>query len=279
MSSSASAQWVTRWRTEMSAKPLRPGIWRRKDQGFFVKLRYELPHDPAEALQKFRVPRKYTREQPNALTDEQLAVFLGTFKAMFPEHFAMTYLGFVIGARPSTIRPLRRKGAVVDLVWESDGSGVILLRRSNSRGSEVMDETKTGLDLDIPVPPHAMRVLEEHIVALPEGRMRNSDLLFPATTGGFRARSVLDKPFRKVLKALGWSLKLTPSGMRRTFNDVARLAEVPDIVTRAISGHQTEQMQRHYSTATLREMRKAVDKVASAATGRPPPTCTPQPAE
>ncbi len=34
--------------------------------------------------------------------------------------------------------------------------------------------------------------------------MADSDLLFPATTGGMRSRSALDKPFRHVLKSLGW---------------------------------------------------------------------------
>ena len=41
-----------------------------------------------------------------------------------------------------------------------------------------------------------------------------------------RSRSALDKPFRDVLKALGWTIRLTPRGMRRTFNGLARDAEV-----------------------------------------------------
>jgi integrase len=77
-----------------------------------------------------------------------------------------------------------------------------------------------------------------------------------------------DKPFRDVLAALGWTIKLTPKGMRRTFNDLARQAHVHDIILRAISGHQTERMQRHYSTAQQEEMRAAVGKVISIATAR-----------
>jgi hypothetical protein len=83
-----------------------------------------------------------------------------------------------------------------------------------------------------------------------------------------RSRSVLDKPFQEVLKALGWKIRLTPRGMRRTFNDLARDAEVHDVVTRAISGHETERMQRHYSTAQREEMREAVGRVISLATER-----------
>ena len=36
--------------------------------------------------------------------------------------------------------------------------------------------------------------MREHAEALPEGPMRESDLLFPSETGGFRAGSCLDKP-------------------------------------------------------------------------------------
>jgi hypothetical protein len=130
------------------------------------------------------------------------------------------------------------------------------------------DETKTALDQEIPLPLAARRVLRAHVRALPEGPMRDSAYLFPSTRGGMRSRSVLDKPFRDVLKALKWTVRLTPRGMRRTFQDLAREAKVHDVVTRAISGHQTERMQQHYSTAKREEMRTAVAKVISLATAR-----------
>jgi integrase len=81
-----------------------------------------------------------------------------------------------------------------------------------------------------------------------------------------RSRSALDKPFQDVLRALRWKLRFTPRGLRRTFQDLARQAEVHDVVTRAISGHATERMQRHYSTAQREEMREAVGRVISLAT-------------
>jgi integrase len=71
--------------------------------------------------------------------------------------------------------------------------------------------------------------------------------LFPAVGGGFRARSVLDKPFLEVAQATGLEKRITPRGMRRTFQDLCRAAAVGDLVTRSISGHATEAMQRHYS--------------------------------
>jgi hypothetical protein len=56
--------------------------------------------------------------------------------------------------------------------------------------------------------------------------------------------------------------------MRRTFQDLSRAAGVNDIVTRAISGHATEAMQRHYSTVSDDEMRTGLAKVVSLATER-----------
>jgi hypothetical protein len=226
---------------------------------------YELARDPAKPVEYFSAPRIYTREQPNALTAAQIPIFAAKMKELHPQHYAMVLLGFGIGARPSTLRPLRRMGPESDVLWDD---ALVLLRRSNPAGDEIVDQTKTKLDQDIPLPPTLMRVLRAHVAALPPGPMRASIYLFPSTTGGMRSRSVLDKPFRDVLEALGWTIKLTPRGMRRTFNDLARYAHVNDIVLRAISGHQTERMQRHYSTAQHEEMRAAVGKVISIATAR-----------
>src|SRR5579863_9206197 len=38
--------------------------------------------------------------------------------------------------------------------------------------------------------------------------------------------------------------------MRRTFQALARAADVKDIVTRSVSRHSTEEMQRHYSRSS-----------------------------
>lgn len=73
--------------------------------------------------------------------------------------------------------------------------------------------------------------------------MKESALLFPSDTGGFRSASCLDKPFEEVVTSLKLKKHITPRAMRRTFQDLARAAEVKDVVTRAVSGHATEAMQ------------------------------------
>jgi hypothetical protein len=60
---------------------------------------------------------------------------------------------------------------------------------------------------------------------------------------------------------MGLPFRLTPRGMRRTFNDVARVANVEGLITRSISGHKTEQMRDHYSTVGADEQRASIGRM------------------
>lgn len=205
----------------------------------------------------------YSEEEPNSLSVEEARAFLAKMRECFPQHFAMTALGFATGLRPSTLRPLRREGPQADVLWEEK---VLLVRRSQTLGDEVMNTTKTRQRQRIALPKDLVDILRWHVDTLPdEGPMKESDLLFPSEVGGFRAPSTLDKPFRVVAKALGLRKRVTPRAMRRTFQDLARAAEVRDLVTRSISGHATEEMQRHYSTVGETEQRDGLARVVSLA--------------
>jgi integrase len=223
---------------------------------------YELDRDPMEGVKPFstRGYVTYTEEEPNSLTAGEVRRFLASMRRLYPQHFAMTALAFATGLRPSTFRPLRRHGPTSDVLWDQ---GVLLVRKSQTRGDEVMGTTKTYTRQRLSLPEELMHILRWHVDTLPEGPMVESDLLFPSEKGGFRAPSVLDKPFAAVAKDIGLRKHLTPRGMRRTFQDLAREAEVKDIVTRSISGHATEEMQRHYSTVQADEMRSGLAKVIS----------------
>ena len=70
-----------------------------------------------------------------------------------------------------------------------------------------------------------------------------------------------EEAFAEVARELGLTKHVTPRALRRTFNDLARAAQVQDVVTRSISGHLTEGMQRHYSTVSGEEQRQALAKV------------------
>jgi integrase len=95
--------------------------------------------------------------------------------------------------------------------------------------------------------------------------MRDSELLFPSETGGFRAASCLDRPFDTVCEKLGLKKEITARAMRRTFNDLCRKAQVESVVTRSISGHATEQMKQHYETVNVEEKRENLARVISVA--------------
>lgn len=212
--------------------------------------------------------RTYTREQPNSLTPSELGEFLACMFALYPQHFAMTYMGFALGLRPSSLRPLRQRGLEADVKWDD---GLVLIRRSHTH-KRVMDRTKTDRDQEIAVPPLLLEVLRWHVeTQLTTPEQRTSALLFAREDGGIRDDKVLRDPFMAVEKALGLHKHITPRAMRRSFQDLARTAEVRDIVTRSISGHATEQMQRRYSTVTDQEQAASLTRILQM---MPPPVPT-----
>ena len=81
----------------------------------------------------------------------------------FPRFYAMTLLGFVTGLRPSSLRPLRRSGSHADLKWDDR---ILHVRRSQTRGNEVMAATKTGRDQRILLPAELVEILRAHVASL-----------------------------------------------------------------------------------------------------------------
>ena len=225
-----------------------------------AKREFSLPFLATEGIEDFDTSEHptYTEEQPNSLTVDETRAFVGKMHEMFPQHFGMVALGFGLGLRPSSLRPLRRSGPTPDVVLDP---GVLLVRRSQTMGDEVMNTTKTKQHQRIELPPELVSILRWHLDQLPAGKMRDSELLFPSEKGSFRARSVLDVPFQKTAEAIGLKKHITPRAMRRTFQDLARAAKVNDVVTRAISGHATETMQHHYSTVDSLEVKSGIARV------------------
>ena len=131
----------------------------------------------------------------------------------------MTFLGFATGLRPSSLRPLRRRGAQADIKWDE---GKLPIRRSQTRGEEVMQMTKQRTRYSITVPKAVLDVLTWHIEQqLKTPEQQDSDLLFPSTVGNFRSPTVLNKPFADVAEELDLPAS-SQRVMRRTYNDVGR---------------------------------------------------------
>lgn len=129
--------------------------------------------------------------------------------------------------------------------------------------------TKQRTRYRIDLPKEAMDVLQWHVdTQFSTDEQKDSDLLFPAVTSGFRTPCVLNKPLGEVAADIELGKKFTQRGLRRTFNDLARAAQVIDLVTRSISGHSTERMQHHYSTVNAEEQRAGIARVIDIATRR-----------
>lgn len=230
--------------------------------------------------------RTYTYESPNSIKPADVPEFLGLVRLAYPKHYAMVFLGITTGLRPSSMRPLRRKGPFADVKWED---GKLLVRRSQTRGNEVMGFTKTDLDQVLDLDPEQLSVLRWHCdrldrriaklrekpetLAIAEA-LEASDLLFPASPtrwskgGGFRSRSCLDEMFKDIGERMKLGYRISPRAMRRTFDDLARAAKVKDLVARAIGGWRTREMQDHYATVGSDEVRGALAAVIDIATGR-----------
>ena len=242
--------------------------------------------DPAAKVDPFdlKAHRTYSDEEPNAFKLEHVAPFLDEMRVRWPEHYAMVYLGMWTGLRPSSLRPLRRRGAQCDVDWEA---GTLKVRRSHTLGDETMNGTKNGHDQTLKLTPEVVDVLRWHVERLeaenekrrkrsPENAaaMDASDLLFPAEPngrnrgGGFRTKWCLDKAFADVGKAIGLGYKVTPRALRRSFQDLSRAAAVSDVVARALCGHRTPAMTAHYSTVRLEEQEDAMGRIISLADAR-----------
>lgn len=237
-----------------------------------------LPENPCLALKPFDTSQveTHTIEDPNSLTGEQMRPFLRAMRELFPQHFAITMLGFLTGKRPSTLRPLRATGPKADVLWDK---GVILFRRSHTVRDEILVGTKTlkKEKEKVGVPPFVLDELRAHLDLIKDppkneagqspmwwrAPMLESDLLFPARDGGYRAVSALTLPFQVVSREIGLPFVATPKCMRRTFNDLCREVGVHDVVKMSISGHETEEMANEvYSTARFHEHRDAITKIA-----------------
>ncbi len=267
---------VEAWKTRVAKKIAAGTLSPRTANGWLSILRvvlraaiddYALERDPTLRVRDFSTAEHptYTDEKPNALSPTEARRFLAEMDRRFPQFYAITLLGFVTGLRPSTLRPLRRRGKEPDVLWSSS---TLLVRRSNSLGQEVMNTTKTEVRFRICLPRSVMAALERHVKGL-RGRRRESELLFPSKRAGLMSRSALDKPFAAVSKAIGLPFTLTPRGMRRSYQDLGRSLHIEKRVRKAICGHKTDAMSDHYETVPVAETRAAVERLVRSLSSKP----------
>ena len=69
-----------------------------------AKRQFTLPHLATEDMPDFNTDDwvTYSEEAPNTLPPEQVPAFLARLKEAFPQHYAMAFVGFATGLRPSS---------------------------------------------------------------------------------------------------------------------------------------------------------------------------------
>lgn len=216
----------------------------------------ELPRDPSAGLRLYDTSEveTYSRERPNRLTREDQGLFVWALRQVAPHLWLAVVLGFATGLRPSSLRPLRGQGPNSDVLWDE---GILLIRRSYVTG-RILNRTKQGRGLEVALPQELLELLRQHLAQRPP-ELASCELLFPRPGGELLGPNDFRHAFERARKLLGWQERwVTPRAMRRTFQDVTRLAAVRDLVTRSISGHSSPEMQQLYSTVELAEQREAI---------------------
>jgi integrase len=211
----------------------------------------ELPRDPT--LRITMPEERGEEDEANALSPAQLTAFLTAMRTDYPQHYALVVLLAYTGLRFCHASALH---------WEdwNEAGGVLRVCRKQVRGKVGAVTRKKRAPKEYPVEPalaeilrdHRMRLLKDQAPGLAKG------LMFPSTVGTYRTPNSLDAAWAKCLTTAGIGKRFTIHGLRYTFTDLVRLANVDAVVRRALTGHVTEEMQRHYSTIGLDEKRAAV---------------------
>jgi len=208
---------------------------------------------------KITVPDPYSDDEPNLLDPDQIARVLTEIPPYWLDlACTLAYTGL-------------RWGEVSALHWDDLDleQQVARIRWGNWRGTLQKPKTKRAnrtIPLVAPLPEllaaRRRRMLAEQHPGLRRG------LVFPTAQGTLHKGTPLGGVLRRACKRAGISIRFTPHGMRRTWNNIARqLAD--GMVVRAMIGHADEGMTEHYSRVGNDEKRTAAEAVARAMCMKP----------
>jgi integrase len=224
-----------------------------------------LKSNPAKAIKALPEGRTGGR-RGTALSLEEFRRFLGVVERMAGSGELSGDLGRLVVVLAWTGL---RIGEGLALKWTDLVEGEVYVRRSVWRGIE--KSTKTGEIRRVAVvEPVAVALSEQRrwLVATQHPGLASA-LVFPAdrshALGGarrrggevswYRAPSCLQKPLRKIAAAAR-APEVSPHSLRRTFENLTRLAGVDGMVRRAVAGWRSEEVQGIYA-GVGREEREA----------------------
>jgi integrase len=211
----------------------------------------DLPRDPTLRVSLPEPPVDHA--EPNSLTPDQLAAFLEAMRTSYPQHYALVATLAYTGLRFCHASALR---------WEDwdEQAAVLRVVRKHFRGEIGPVSRKKRAPKEYPVEPELAEILREHrrLLLRTQAKGLEAGWLFPSAEGTLRTPNSLDRAWAKCLRQAEITKRFTVHGLRYTFTDLVRRANVDAVVRRALTGHVTEEMQRHYSTVGLDEKRAAI---------------------
>jgi len=212
---------------------------------------------------RIRFPTLDAKPKSEAITLDELVRFLRAMREDYPQHYALVVVLAFTGLRFCHASAFK---------WEDwdEARSLLHVRRSHERGRVSEVKRKKDAPRLIPLLPHVtetlrwhrLRMIREQAPGLAEGWM------FPSKAGTLRVPSSVAKAFAHCRDRAGITARFTVHGMRYTFTDTLRLAEIDPIVRRELTGHHTERMQANYSTIRLDEHRHALSQVAELITAK-----------
>lgn len=190
--------------------------------------------------------RKYSKERPNRHTPASARAVLAHVPAQWK---GITMLIITTGLR---------WGEASALHWDLIDRATLeaTIKFGNDRGR--IAELKTDSSYrTVPILPEVYALF---------GVPRDRGLVFPTRRGPRKGQAIRGWPLVNVMKrackAAGVAY-VTPHGLRRTFNNLARQSSSREVV-KAITGHATDEMMEHYSHVELDEKQAAARAVATA---------------
>ncbi len=172
---------------------------------------------------------------------------------LFPRNYALTATLMFTGLRFCHASALK---------WEDldEARGVLHIRRKQRWGHVGPVSRRKRAPAEYPLHPQLAEILKAHRWQLvgEQAPGLGEGWMFPSRDGELRRPSSLWHAWQRCLKEIGVTRRFTVHGLRRTFNDLSRRANIDAMVTRSLTGHVTERMQEHYSTIGLDEQRLAV---------------------
>ena len=200
-----------------------------------------------------KVPKVYTQDQPNILGGDLLDAVIERIPWYWLDmSCTLSYTGLRWGEVTALHWPeldFKRKEATVK--W------------TNWKGILGRPKTETGVRV-VPLADPLPEMLRERRRRMKAERHPGlaRRLVFPTKQGTLHKGNPLGKVLEKACHEAGVTIRFTPHGLRRTWNNIARRL-AGGLVVRAMIGHASEAMTDHYSLVDGDEKRETAEAVVA----------------